>query len=229
MNKLEHFFLEKVDKTLQSHKWLHYFKIYDKHFKRFIGKKPVVLEIGVDKGGSLEMWNYYFDNDCTIYGLDINENSLDVPKKLGASNIKVDIGDQGDPKFWKEYLKDKPKFDIVIDDGGHTMKQQIITYESVYDHISDDGVYLCEDTHTSYYEGWGGESLFEENGIYKSHRNPNTFVEYSKNWIDQINSYHISGCSDFRFRRITNSIHFYDSVVVLEKEIDNNRPASIVR
>jgi len=229
MNKFEHFFLEKKDKKLELYKWLHYFKIYDKHFKRFIGKKPVVLEIGVDKGGSLEMWNYYFDNDCTIYGLDINKDTLDVPKKLGVSNIKIDIGDQGDPKFWEEYLKDKPKFDIVIDDGGHTMIQQIVTYESVYDHISDNGVYLCEDTHTSYYMKWGGESPFQEDGTQKSYHKSDTFVEYSKNWIDQINSYHITGCGDHKFRKTTNSIHFYDSVVVLEKEIDNERPLSLVR
>ena len=187
-----------------------------------------MLEIGVFEGGSLEMWNYYFDNDCTIYGIDINKDTLDVPKKLGVSNIKIDIGDQGDPKFWKEYLKDKPKFDIVIDDGGHTMIQQMVTYESVYDHISDDGVYLCEDTHTSYHTQWGGESLFQEDGMLKPYKS-NTFVEYSKNWIDQINAYHIIGCGDFKFRKTTNSIHFYDSVVVLEKEIDNNKPVSTVK
>ena len=219
MNKLEYFFFKKEDKILRSYKWNHYFKIYDKYFKKFIGKKPVVLEIGVAEGGSLEMWNYYFDNECTIYGLDISKDTLDIPKKLGVSNIKINIGDQGDPKFWKEYLKDKPKFDIVIDDGGHTMKQQIITYESIYDHISDDGIYLCEDTHTSYYEGWGGGNIGSVN--YK-----NSFIEYSKNWIDQINSYHIPECNDFKFRKITNSIHFYDSIVILEKEVDNDRPTA---
>ena len=217
MNKFEHFFFEKKDKILKTYKWHHYFKIYDKYFKKFIGKKPIVLEIGIADGGSLEMWNYYFDNDCTIYGVDINKDTLDVPKKLGVSNIKIDIGDQGDPEFWKEYLKDKPKFDIVIDDGGHTMKQQITTYESVYNHISDNGVYLCEDTHTSYWKMWEG-------GLKKS----DTFIEYSKNWIDQINAYHIIGCNDFKFREVTNSIHFYDSIVVLEKECDCEKPMATI-
>ena len=58
MNKLEDYFYNK-EKKLPVHKWLHYFDIYDRHFKRFIGKNPVILEVGVAEGGSLEMWNYF--------------------------------------------------------------------------------------------------------------------------------------------------------------------------
>ena len=111
---------------LSVHKWHHYFKIYNRHFKRFIGRNPTILEIGIYKGGSLEMWNYYFDGKCQIYGIDIDKNCLNIPNVLEVDNINVTLGDQSNRDFWKEYLKDKPKFDIVIEDGGHTMSQQIV-------------------------------------------------------------------------------------------------------
>src|SRR3974390_3553832 len=46
------------------HKWLHYFDIYERHFKRFVGREVHVLEIGVESGGSLRMWRGYFGHGC---------------------------------------------------------------------------------------------------------------------------------------------------------------------
>lgn len=207
MNKLEDYFWNK-EKQLKIHKWHHYFDIYETHFSRFQGKRPTVLEIGVFKGGSLEMWNHYFDGDCEIHGVDIDPNCKSFEAYF--NNVKVHTGSQENIQFWKEFKTKVPKIDILIDDGGHTMKQQIITFEEMYPHISDNGVYLCEDTHTSYWHRYGG-------GL----KNPNSFIEYSKNWIDKINSHHIRGDQDkdINFANSTNSIHYYDSVVILEKKI----------
>ena len=108
MNKLEEYFFNS-DKKLTLHKWHHYFKIYDRHFSKFIGKNPTILEIGVQCGGSLEMWNHYFDKECTIYGIDIDPTCLNIPEKLKCSNIHLSLGDQASRDFWKNYLKDKNK------------------------------------------------------------------------------------------------------------------------
>jgi hypothetical protein len=221
MNKLEDYFWNR-DKKCKVYKWHHYFKIYERHFNRFIGKNPIILEIGVADGGSLEMWNYYFDNECKIYGIDIDPKCLGIPKKLGDTNIDIEIGDQESREFWREYLKDKPKFDIIIEDGGHGMKQQIVTYEELYDSVSDNGVYLCEDTHTSYCKEWIGQS-------------PITFIEYSKKFIDMIHFHHIRDCKSEvkdkyeKFRKQTESIHYYDSIIVLEKNVDLEKPDASVR
>lgn len=208
MNKFQHYFFNEP-KTLLIHKWVHYLEIYEKHFNKFLNKSPNILEIGVYEGGSLEMWNYYFDKNCQIYGIDIDPSAKEKVKKLNVENIQVDIGDQENRNFWKDYLKDKPKFDIVIEDGGHTIQQQIVTFEEVYEHVSENGVYLCEDLHTSYWKSYGGEL-----------KNPNTFIEYSKNFIDMLNAYHIPNCGNEKFKRfrdVTKSISYYDSVIVLEK------------
>ena len=197
MNKFEDFFYN-VEKKRVIDKWTHYFEIYNTHFKRFQNKCPVILEIGVAGGGSLDMWNYYFDNTCTIYGIDINENC----KQFEKENVKIFIGDQGDHTFWENNFKDI-YFDIVIDDGGHFMHQQIITFEYMYPFVKENGVYLCEDTHTSYWKEWGGGTQ-------------SSFINYTKQFADKLHAYHNG--MDTSFRDSTFSITYYDSVVVFEKK-----------
>jgi hypothetical protein len=220
MNKLEEFFYN-VPKKHTIQKWKHYFEIYDKHFNKFIGKSPIILEIGVSRGGSLDMWNYYFDNKCTIYAVDIDPGCKSLEAEY-PGNVNIVIGDQGSPQFWDTFLNNNNTlmFDIIIDDGGHLMNQQILSYEKLYSRVNNGGVYLCEDTHTSYWSEYGG-------GYLKS--NPPTFIEYSKNFIDYINAYHARNQSlSLDFRKNTHCISFYDSVVVLDKRFDSNTPSACI-
>ena len=224
MNKLQDFFYNQP-KRRTVHKWEHYLEIYDKHFKKFQGKCPRILEIGVYEGGSIDMWKYYFDNECTIVGVDIEPGC----KKFEEPGVSIFIGDQGSNQFWDTFLKDSPTFDIIIDDGGHTMHQQIYSFERLYQFVNDGGIYMCEDTHTSYINMFGGNLKKE-----------GTFIEYSKNFIDQLHAYYnqskfssIVGVPlndsniSTDFRTTTQCVSFYDSVVVLDKKIDNKLPNSI--
>jgi hypothetical protein len=210
MNDLEKYFRQN-DKRL-IHKWVHYFDIYDRHFKRFRNQEVVILEIGVSQGGSLQMWKDYFGEKAKIFGIDINPNC----KSLEEENITIFIGSQSDRKFLKEVKKQIPPIDILIDDGGHTMVQQIVSYEELFDAIKADGVYLCEDLHTSYSLSYGG-----------GYKRRGTFIEYSKNFIDYINAYHIKqkkSLSVNEFTRSADSIHYYDSVIVIEKKRRDEPP-----
>ncbi len=203
MNDLKKYF-ENNYKSL-IHKWNHYFEIYDNHFSRFRGKNITILEIGVSHGGSLQMWKDYFGEKATIIGVDINPDC----KKLEEDGIKIYIGSQEDRAFLRDLKYKIPKVDILIDDGGHTMKQQITTFEELYDHVKDDGVYLCEDLHTSYWEEYGG-----------GYKKDDSFIEYSKNFIDYINSWHSHSKNELDvnfFTESANSLHYYDSILVIEK------------
>ncbi len=203
MNDLEKYFRETNDRLI--HKWLHYFDIYERHFARFRDKDITILEIGVSHGGSLQMWKNYFGSKAKIYGIDINPEC----KALEEENIKIFIGSQSDRKFLSEIKKTIPAIDIFIDDGGHGMEQQIVSYEELYDHVKENGVYLCEDLHTSYWIRFGG-----------GYKRKGTFIEYSKNFIDQLNAYH-SEQKAFKVNNFTDSvdsIHYYDSVIVVEKK-----------
>ncbi|MEZ5346340.1 MAG: glycosyltransferase [Pyrinomonadaceae bacterium] len=211
MNDLEKYF--KKNKGRYVEKWDHYLEIYDRHFSRFRNKEINVLEIGVYYGGSLQMWKEYFGPKANIYGIDINPEC----KNYEEENVRVMIGSQADPEFLLKITETIPKVDILIDDGGHLMNEQIITFEELFDHIQPDGVYLCEDLHTSYWSEFGG-----------GHKNPETFIEYSKDLIDQLNAFHSveKTLKKNDFTSSVNSIHYYDSVLVIEKN-KRDRPKKI--
>ena len=203
MNDLEAFFRRHTGRRL--HKWMHYFEVYDRHFARFRGCAPVVLEFGVSQGGSLQMWKEYFGPGVRLFGVDINPEC----KRFEEEGVRILIGDQGDRDFLRSIAKTLPPIDILIDDGGHMVEQQIATFEELFPFVQPHGVYLCEDLHTSYWRRWGG-----------GYKKPGSFIEYSKNWIDSLHAWHTReprrlAVSDFT--RSAHSLHYYDSVVVIEK------------
>ena len=204
MNDLEKFARCTSNKRLLN-KYVHYFEIYDRHFSRFRNQEIVILEIGVSQGGSLQMWRNYFGDKAKIYGIDI----IPECKNFEEENIQIFIGSQSDKKFLENLKHSIPPIDILIDDGGHSMKQQITSFEMLFDHIKNDGIYLCEDLHTSYWLSFGG-----------GYKRRGTFIEYSKNFIDSLNAWHAEKKSSLKvsdFTRTVGSLHFYDSVLVIEK------------
>jgi hypothetical protein len=198
MNDLEVYFKNNTERVID--KWQHYFEIYERHFSKYRGKEVVLLEIGTFQGGSLQMWKHYFGDKARIYGIDINPDC----KQVEEENVEIIIGSQSDREFLKRVIKDIPSIDILIDDGGHTMQQQIVSFEELFNHIKPDGVYLCEDLHTSYWSSYGG-----------GYKMPGNFIEYSKELIDKLNAYHYDRVDEFT--TTVNSMHYYDSVLVIER------------
>lgn len=189
------------------HKWDHYFEIYEKYFSAYKDKKVAILEIGISHGGSLQLWKNYFGNQLMIYAIDINPQC----KQFEEENVKVFIGSQSDPGFLDEVCRQLPDLDIVIDDGGHSMPQQITSFEHLYMKLKEGGLYIVEDTHTSYWHEFHG-------GL----KNPKSFIEYSKNMIDSLYDSYVHEKKRLRIDELTKhiySIAFYDSIVVFEKKM----------
>jgi Methyltransferase domain len=186
------------------HKWMHYFEIYERHFQQFRHKPLSMLEFGVLHGGSLQMWKYYFGKEAKIYGVDINPRCAE----LAEEQIQILLGDQENRESLRSICRDLPKFDIILDDGGHTMKQQVITFEETWSHLKDGGIYLCEDLHTSYWPAFGG-----------GFKLPHTFIEYTKQLIDQLHAWYSPNAQlqVDSFTRSTFAVHYYDSMVIIEK------------
>lgn len=201
-NSLSDFFFSNKGNLIN--KWHHYFEIYERHFEKYKGKDVALMEIGVYHGGSLQMWKNYFGKNSRIYGIDINPEC----KKFEDDNVKIFIGSQEDRSFLRDVLKQIPELDIIIDDGGHTMRQQIVSFEVLYDRIKEDGIYLCEDTHTSYWKKYGG-----------GYKRRGSFIEYSKQLIDFLYSlYPLKGSPPVNnFSKTTHSMHFYPGILVIEK------------
>lgn len=204
MNDLEKYFSENKGRLI--HKWKHYFEIYDRHLSRYRGSDVHIIEFGVAQGGSLQMWKQYFGEKAKIYGVDINPHC----KQAEEDQVEIFIGDQEDQTFLRSIAEKVPRIDVLIDDGGHTMRQQRATFEVLFPHIEKEGIYLCEDTLTSYWQEYGG-----------GYKKRSSFIEYSKNLIDSINAWHSRQPRRLEvtdFTKSAHSLHFYDSILVIEKK-----------
>lgn len=115
-----------------------FYKLYEQKLIPFIGENIKLLEIGIQDGSSIKEWKTKSPS-WDVWGLDID------PRCAGD---KIVIGSQED----KEVLKQFEGFDIVIDDGGHTWKQQIETFKQLFPTMKNGGLYVIEDLHTSFWD-----------------------------------------------------------------------------
>lgn len=148
-----------------------YFQVYEELFSRFRNQQITFVEIGVHHGGSLFMWRDYFGPEARIIGIDLNP----IAKQWESAGFEIHIGDQGDPRFWDEFFSDVGDVDVILDDGGHTNEQQIVTVHHCIPHIRNKGMLVVEDTRTSYLRMFGNPSRY-------------SFINYAKVMIDRINS-----------------------------------------
>ena len=185
------------------HKWKHYFPAYEEHFRRYVNRPLVFIEIGVSAGGSLQMWREYLGPHAQIVGIDIDPGCA----RHESDGIAVRIGNQSDPVLLQSVIDEFGAPDIVLDDGSHEMGDLLSTFEFLYPRMSQTGVYFVEDLHTAYWAEFGG-------GL----GTPASFIEHAKHLIDELNADWTRGALEpTAFTRSTLSMHFYDSCVVFER------------
>jgi Methyltransferase domain len=197
-------------------KWVHYFEIYDRHLQSLRNRRVKVLEIGVYHGGSLQLLRRFLGPQAEIVGIDIDPRCVDYAEP----GIRIEIGDQSSPEFWAAFFERYGSFDIIVDDGSHVNPHMITTFTSVWPFLSDGGILLFEDCHTSYLKAAGG-------GL----RAKGSFIEFSKDRIDDLNGLWGRDPSAPATSRLTyelGSISYYDSVVVFEKRVRTGPPRRTV-
>ena len=172
-----------------------YFEIYDHLFSRYRDKSITFVEVGILGGGSLFMWREFFGPKARIIGVDLNPNA----KKWEKHGFEIFIGSQSDENFWESFIKQIGEIDVVLDDGGHTYLQQIVTTEMLLSHINENGMMVVEDTHTSYMNGFGP--------------NRYSFINYVKTMLDKINLRFGSFNSNKAENRVW-SVQCFESIVV---------------
>lgn len=201
MSRLWTDFINNEDKKLCT-KWAHYFPIYERHFSKWQDRTLFFLEIGVFEGGSGPIWSKYFGPLATVVGIDIDPRC----KSYETEYFKVKIGDQSDHKFLQEIIDEFGVPDVVLDDGSHMMNHVWETFRFLYPKMGLNSVYMVEDMHAAYWEKWGG-----------SRTDPQTFVNRSKAYVDQLYVHHDKRIEPDPLLKDTFSINFYDSIVVYEK------------
>src|SRR6056300_254239 len=165
--KLIDLFYESENRSI---KWKKYFPVYENLFNSYKNKNITFVEIGILDGGSLEIWKKYFGKNSRIIGIDNNP----ICKKFENKNFEVFIGSQSDPNFWKNFYQKVGNVDIVLDDGGHTNDQQIVSLVESIKNINDGGLFVVEDIHTSYQKHYGNPYKY-------------SFINLSKKIIDDVN------------------------------------------
>ena len=127
-----------------------------KLFSQYRGKEITFVEIGVLSGGSLQMWKKFFGEKARIIGIDLNPDA----KKFEELGFEIFIGSQSDEVFWKNFFSKVGGVDIILDDGGHTNFQQIMTTCICAPLIRDNGILVVEDVFHSYGVSYGSKGFY---------------------------------------------------------------------
>jgi hypothetical protein len=196
-----------------------YVDIYDRLFRPLRKKKLNVLEIGVGGyddplggGGSLRMWRTYFPKS-NIFAIDIEDKSPHHEKR-----IKTFRGSQDDEKFLTDVADHIGRIDIIIDDGSHMCPHVIKSFEVLLPRLAPGGIYVVEDTQTSYWNDYGGST--EELDC------PTTTMNFFGRLIDGVNSREIERAKkqlgeDYvppPLQGMLFSICFYEKMIVMRKK-----------
>jgi len=160
-----------------SDKWSSYLDEYERIFLEYRKKTVRILEIGVQNGGSLEIWSQYFASAQKIVGCDINPTCAEL--KFDDPRIAVVIGNANSDKAQKAIITHSKAFDIIIEDGSHLSGDIVKSFARYFSHLENGGVFIAEDLHCSYWQNFEG-------GLYY----PFSAITFFKRLADIINGEH---------------------------------------
>lgn len=106
-------------------------------------------------GASYYTWLEYLPNVDLYY----IEYDAECAQRWAANTTGATVfaGDQADVPFLKRFMAEAGlEFDVIVDDGGHRMDQQITSLYTLWKAVKPGGVYICEDLDTSYRDDYGG-------------------------------------------------------------------------
>jgi cephalosporin hydroxylase len=194
-----------------------YAQHYQRHFAP-LRRKPVrLLEIGVGgwqdpaKGGeSLRMWKAYFPH-AQIVGLDV------IDKRFhDEARIRTVVGSQDDAALLTRLSAELGPFDIVIDDGSHMSAHVVQSFGVLFPLLSENGIYVIEDTQTAYWPEFGGASPAD--------RAARTSMSVLKGLVDGLNHRELLRAPDFApsyLERHIVALHFYHNLVFVQKGLND--------
>jgi SAM-dependent methyltransferase len=159
-----------------SQKCSTYFNQYEEKFSKY-RKFPIKLfEIGIENGGSLEIFSKYFPEAELILGCDKDKNCEKL--QYDETNIKTIIGDANNEEIKNEVIKHS-KFDVIIDDASHGSIDTVSSFCNYFNYLKDDGLFVIDDLCCSYWKNWDG-------GIFY----PLSSINFFKKLVDIINHEH---------------------------------------
>lgn len=160
-----------------SDKWASFLEVYERLFAAMRDQPVRLLEIGIQNGGSLELWSKYFSRAEAIIGCDINPDCAKL--HFDDARISVISGDANDRDVHQRILGAAEGFDIILDDGSHRSGDIIQSFALYFPALRPGGIYIAEDLHCSYWADYDG-------GLY----HPYSAISFFKRLIDALHHEH---------------------------------------
>lgn len=126
---------------------------YDRAFAHLRNEAIAIMELGVNRGGSLYLWRDYFSRG-TVVGID-----LELPAGFADATGRCRLFqcDQGDPPSLYTVAADASPagYDIIIDDASHMGALTASSFSTLFhNHLRPGGFYAIEDWGTGYWDSW---------------------------------------------------------------------------
>lgn len=161
-----------------------------------------MLELGVLDGGSIRMWQDYFVNHKWIHAADINPSIPDFGDKVMRWQV-----DQDDRCSLRKLPGD---LDLIVDDGGHTMRQRQYSLIELFNHLKPGGTYILEDLHTS------TDRYAKTHGCTPENNTLRLLHDLYRGTFSENNEYFITGAE---FRQLRDQIALVDIVHVKDDSV----------
>ncbi len=198
----------------------YYTQHYERHFEALRREELNILEIGIggyedpNAGGeSLRMWKTYFPKS-RIFGIDIHDKTFHDEKR-----IKTFQGSQTDANWLKRVVEEIGPVDIIIDDGSHFNEHVITSFKILFPLLAPQGIYVIEDTQTSYWSSVGGVEWDGSSDLTA----PHTGMNFFKSLIDGLNyeEFTLDEYIPTYFDKHIIAIHFYHNLIFIYKGLNN--------
>lgn len=130
-----------TDKSSKHHDYL---RFYEQFVGRLRDEPITVVELGINKGGSLRTWEEYF-TQATVIGVDIKEKWVNQ----GFARAKTILGDCGNSAFLSDLVQTYEPT-VLLDDASHFWSHQVAAFEATFEHLQSGAYFIMEDVNTSF-------------------------------------------------------------------------------
>jgi len=162
------------------------------------------------------MWRTYFPRG-RVYGIDIYDKRLHDERRITTFQ-----GSQADQAFLSAVATAIGDIDIVIDDGSHVNEHVLRSFAFLFPRLSENGIYVIEDTQTSYWPSMGGSS--------EDLDRPDTTMGFVKRLTDGMNyaEYEKNAYEPGYYDKHIVAMHLYHNIVFIQKGL-NNEGSNVLR
>jgi hypothetical protein len=217
-------------KTAGGQKWSQYFAIYREVFGHLVQSPIRMLEIGVYRGASLELWRRYFTHpDSLIVGIDIDGACARFDSPSERKHVR--IGSQTDAAFLSSVVQEFGPFDLIVDDGSHKTGDVTASFNHLFlTGLKEPGIYVVEDLHAGYWQGWRTtqqsfldvcKEMVEFMHAHYEEAGPGEL------FVDRPSDHKIAAVEVPRLTTLIKEIRFFDSVVAIYKSRREYMPFNV--